>query len=301
MVDITETVPVTINDLTRGSLTGDGVFDKIMATIAVRLDKEYEKNRIKGTDYSQVYLGTMESAMQQSIVFLLGKDKAANEANLILAQIALAEAQRDKVLAEIVLLELQAPKIAAEIRAIDAQILQTEAEIELTNAKKDLILLQEDELEQKKWLIAAQTINESIKSRHNFNYLNPQSNSPSSFTLIEDGNINERLAEKTYQEQRLVKIKGATEAAQAWDTIIAPNEPQDGRPVAGVIGKQKELLAKQTEGFQRDAEQKVTKLISDIWSVNMTTNELLEGAPENALKTKLDPTLSDLKSKVGLT
>ena len=126
-----EIVPVTVGDLTQGVINGSGVFDQIMSTIDIRVIREYDLNRIKGTDYSKVYLGAMEAAMGQSVAFLLGKDKAANEAALILAQVALAEAQKDKVLAEIVLLELQAPKIEAEIRAIDAGIIKTQAEVSL--------------------------------------------------------------------------------------------------------------------------------------------------------------------------
>ena len=143
-----EIVPIEIGDLTKGIVNGNGVFDKIMSTVDVRLTREYDLNRIKGTDYSKVYLGTMEAAMQQSIIFLLGKDKAANEAALIQAQILLAEANKDKVLAEIVLLGLQAPKIEAEIRAIDAGILKTGAEISLIGKQeekidKDILLIDE--------------------------------------------------------------------------------------------------------------------------------------------------------------
>ena len=75
---------IAVSELTTGTKNGTGVFDELMTTIDVRLADEYSEDRIKGTEYSKVYLGSMESALTQSIQFLLGS--------------ALLEAQENKIL-----------------------------------------------------------------------------------------------------------------------------------------------------------------------------------------------------------
>jgi hypothetical protein len=58
--------------------------------------------------------------------------------------------------------------------------------------------------------------------------------------------------------------KQQTELAQVADTVTSGT-------VAGVIGKQKELYAQQAAGFDRDAEQKLAKIMLDTWSIQQTT------------------------------
>ena len=82
---------IKLADLTTGKIDGSGVFDELMKAVQVRLDAEYSKSTIRGAEYSKVYLGAMESAMAQSISFLLSREKAGNEADLILEQILLAK------------------------------------------------------------------------------------------------------------------------------------------------------------------------------------------------------------------
>ena len=45
-----------------------------------------------------------------------------------------------------------------------------------------------------------------------------------------------------------------------------------GVTVAGIIGKQKSLYGAQTDGFARDAEQKLAKIVADAYSVRQSTD-----------------------------
>lgn len=67
-------------------------------------------------------------------------------------------------------------------------------------------------------------------------------------------------------EIALLGQKKLTEEAQISDNV-------NGSTVGGLLGKQKELYAKQRDGFDRDAEQKITKILVDSWSVRRTTDE----------------------------
>ena len=60
----------TINssDLTTRETDGTGVFDELMETIEVRLQREFTSGRITGPEYSKVYLGSMQFSLSLSLV-----------------------------------------------------------------------------------------------------------------------------------------------------------------------------------------------------------------------------------------
>ena len=74
---------ISFDTVTTGAIDGTGYFDKMMASINVHIQNEFNSGRIKGTDYATVYLGSMQTAMQQSIQFALQEN--------------LTEAQVDKI------------------------------------------------------------------------------------------------------------------------------------------------------------------------------------------------------------
>lgn len=123
--------PLTLAQLTEGSLSGDGVFDVLMNATRAHLESEYAKNRIRGPEYSQVYLASMQAVLQQATAFLLTKDKAANEAAMVAAQIALLEQQRLNAIAEHDVLLAQKCKLDAEYDVLLEQKLKSAAENQL--------------------------------------------------------------------------------------------------------------------------------------------------------------------------
>lgn len=125
------TAPLTLAQLTEGSLSGDGVFDVLMNATKAHLESEYAKNRIRGPEYSQVYLASMQAVLQQATAFLLTKDKAANEAAMVTAQIALLEQQRLNAIAEHNVLLAQKCKLDAEYDVLMEQKLKSAAENQL--------------------------------------------------------------------------------------------------------------------------------------------------------------------------
>lgn len=188
-------------DLTSGLTTGVGTFDLLMRSVLAHIEKEYQAGRIKGNEYSQVYLGAMTAVMQNATQFLVSQLNADKNAALIDAQIA---------------------KTAKEEALIDAQILKITAEIAV--------------LEQRKF----------------------------------------------------------TEEAQILDTV-------NGSTVAGVLGKQKSLYAAQTDGFTRDAEQKLTKMMIDVWSVQRTTDEAISPAGAGITDSEIKKVVDKAKIGIGVT
>lgn len=161
--------PIAIEELTTVAIDGTGAFDQLMRATKLHLEQEYKQGRIKGAEYSQVYLESLVAVLDQAVKYLSAEKQNA-------------------------LLEAQKAKVEAEIRLVEAQIALAE--------KQDELMLQ--------------------------------------------------------------KVK--TEKAQIVDVV-------DGVPVTGVIGRQKTLYERQADGFLRDAEHKMAKLMADIWSVQRTTDE----------------------------
>ena len=181
-------------DLTTGAVGGAGVFDQLMVSVDAHLSREFKANRIKGTDYAQVYVGSMTAAMQNAVQFLLGKQAADKQAELLASQ-TLTEAY---TLSD--LLPAQIDKIAAEIA--------------------------------------------------------------------------------------LLGQKKSTEEAQIKDIV-------DDLAVVGVIGKQKLLYGKQTDGFDRDAEQKAAKMMIDTWAIRVSA-----GASEGVVPTNMGGSQANIRLAV---
>lgn len=107
---------ITIDSLTTGALNGTGVFDALMRAAKVHLDGEFNADRIRGPEYSTVYLGQLESSMSTALNFLATRQKIGLEAQL---------------------LELQVELAGVEIQKANATLLQIEAQTELIKQQKD--------------------------------------------------------------------------------------------------------------------------------------------------------------------
>jgi len=60
-------------------VTGTGVFDDLMETVNVHLEAQFQLGRLSGADYANVYLGAMQSVIQNSVSFTLGVAKTNAE------------------------------------------------------------------------------------------------------------------------------------------------------------------------------------------------------------------------------
>jgi hypothetical protein len=89
---------IEIVDLTNGSLVnqewaGTGVFDTLIAAVNKNIELQYNRGRITGQDYANVYLGAMQAVLGQSIEFLLRKDLTEAQVSDVMKGIELKDAQ----------------------------------------------------------------------------------------------------------------------------------------------------------------------------------------------------------------
>ena len=113
--------PITLEDLTQAKVDGTWAFDTLMRAMVGHLELEFNKGRLRGADYANVYLNSLTPVLQNSVVFLLQKDEAAGKAALVEAQVRLTEVQ-------ILLAEAELAREILNKELIAAQVEKTKAE-----------------------------------------------------------------------------------------------------------------------------------------------------------------------------
>ena len=282
---------ITITDLTTATVDGEGAFDHMMRAVITHLQVEFEKNRIRGPEYSQVYLSALQTTMDQAIRYLLERgnaeliqkqielaekkllqadkdllkadkelelaDKQIEQANKGLAktdkEIQLLQGQYHKVMAEREMINLEAANIPKKGNLIDQQVLQLKAEI--LNIPKQGLVLEAQE----------------CKLKGEYNY-----------TLSQ--------IDRNEHEIQLIAAKTLSERAQTQDGIADPNSS---------IGLSNQILRGQYQGYLRLAEQQASKIMTDLFAVYMSVDDSasFEDIKDNFL-TSMNSILSELKDGV---
>jgi len=145
-----------------------GIFDILQEAVDIRLTREYEKGRLLGTNYSSVYLGSMESAIQQSVAYVLGRQSASAQADLLIVEALkadneadLIEAQRLKVQAEVLLVKAETAKAIEAAKILGKELELAEQELLI---KQQEVLIKIEQLE----LSKQQVITEAAKTQTDY-------------------------------------------------------------------------------------------------------------------------------------
>ena len=246
---------ILLSDLTEASIAGNGVFDVLMRATKAHLDEEYTKNRIKGPEYSTVYLSSLNAVMDKSLQFLLYKQKTELEAELMAAQIAQTNAQVLLTKAQTELAIQQKLNAENEWLLLAEQKAKMTAETLLINQQAANALTQNAQIVTQTGLIEQQRKNAITE---NDTMLKQQCKLTAEFDVLLEQKA------KIITETALLGQKIVTEKAQTIEMGVDENS---------VIGRQKILYKAQADGFSRDAEQKVAKLLVDSWNTRRMTDE----------------------------
>ena len=136
--------PLVITDLTLKTLDGTGVLDQMLATMRVHLAEQFDKERIQGTEYAEVYLGAFQSTLAAAIQFLLARRKLGLDLKLQEAQISLTTAQEEQIRAEVQKIPYEIQALQKQLELADKQIAQADKQLELTEAQIQVQLKQLD-------------------------------------------------------------------------------------------------------------------------------------------------------------
>jgi hypothetical protein len=167
---------ITVSDLTTGEISGNGVFDQLMRSTETHLVKEYEKSRIKGSEYATVYLGALQAVMDRSLQFLLAEQRTDLEAQLLTKQVATetlnqnliteqtgnATKQGKQIEAQTALINEQTANAIIEGTVLTAQKCKLEAEFDLIVQQKLKTVAETALLAQKKVTESAQVTGDGV-------------------------------------------------------------------------------------------------------------------------------------------
>jgi len=320
-------VDVVIQDLIENAELEAGVFDALMSSTEAHLTDQYKNGRITGPDYANVYLGSIQTVMAQAVAFTLGLRTANSQADLLDAQ-TLTEAQNLlKVTADTATAEKQSELITAQIAKLGKDTLlvtqQTATEVNETAKKLKeidqvtadadliaqkvftevqqtlLVTASHEKTDQETFLVTEKVLTEKqntlIATNTVAKVTAEKDRIAAETTLLGSKNDTEIQQElKVTEEKNVLANKVITEYAQTHDSHVL------GGAVGGVVGAQVALYNKQTDGFDRDAEQKYAKILMDAWSVERSTDlTALVARPPGATNPDLTAVLTI--AKAGIT
>lgn len=345
-------VDITVDDLTTGSVTGTGAYDRLMATVSAQLESQFQQNRINSSDFAKIYTQAIQYALQAAVQFELGREAAAAQAELLIAQKGLVaqqelnavkegqnidadtankeqqlvnltsenlriqavtaqveaetlnvpkqglllDAQKADVEASTSLKEQQETNLAAEAlnipkqgQVLDAQVLNLGSEKLRIEAQTDQIEAETLNIPKQGALIDAQT---DLQEQQKLNLVTEESKTAQEVSLVTQQTANALAqnavlvaqAAKIGEEENLLAEKIKTEKAQITAT---------GVDADSVIGRQKALYARQTEGFEWDAQTKRVKAANDVYAIAKSNDPDEVSDPTNMI-TVLEAMLTNL-------
>lgn len=293
--------PITLEQLTTRIPGGAGVFDALMDSFKAHLRDEHEKGRITGAEYTKAYTALSESAMNQSVSFLLGKDQAFWQAQTAQIQAFTARIELESAKVRLAAIQLEAQTQKANFALTKLKL--ASEDIAYCTAKFNLEQLLPVQLEtnvlQKAGVVTANSI-------ANYNLATQLPLQSQLLTKQVDGqgiqnntaqfNLSDIAPQQLRNLQAQQKLFTEQMEAQRGQTSDLRS---DNFPVAGVMGKQKLLYAQQITSYQRDAEVKAAKLFTDAWITQKTIDEGLV-PPNGFTNASVDTVLTALKANNGL-
>ena len=130
---------------------GTGIFDELIKAINGNIKVQFDSGRIKGTEYANVYLGSLQTAMSEAMKFMLNKKTIekgleAQDVSIAISEVQLAESTEKWALQRKVLenqLEMsnidvayKEPNIVRDLEIRDKQIESATADIAFNESKK---------------------------------------------------------------------------------------------------------------------------------------------------------------------
>lgn len=241
--------------------SGDGVFDKLMQTVTLHIQKEYEDGRIAGNDYAQVYLGSLQTVMAQAVQFLLQEQEAGKRADLIDSQIRESEEKIDLVSAQ----------TANQYEQISSSQSKTVRENLLNN--KQVIKLQKDTV-----LTERQTTDQAYIT----DFIRVQELAKLTADVADQDFVTTNLRP---EEVDLLQSRDAEQIA-----ATTRNNNESTQKIA--------LMTAQTLGFASDTKQKLLKQMHDGYAVNLSIAGV-GNVPEANQDAAIDALVQELLLDVG--
>ena len=153
------TLEINFEDFSDGTIVGGewegtGVFDQLMKAINGNILVQFDAGRLKGTEYADVYLGSMQAAISESMKFILNKKSVeksleAQEIQIAINEVQLAENSEKWALQKAVLenqvemsnidVAYKEQNVLRDLEIRDKQIESATADIAFNESKKTIM------------------------------------------------------------------------------------------------------------------------------------------------------------------
>jgi hypothetical protein len=278
-----------------------------METVNAHLAAQFSLGRLTGADYATVYLGAVQSSMQQSVAFILGKQQADKQADLIDKQIltevkktldvtsttTVRDAQSVKDIAvktaqitsmgkEDIVKDKQALDITSQTSVRNTQstkdaLLKDEQIIE-TQEKVDLIQSQDLDVQAKTVIATTQSTKDALlKTAQTTVATNSAATELKkaldvvSQTSVRNAQSAKDAALKDAQKDKAVSEKGVLDQKKITEFAQTQKSTLVTPDTNSIMGRQASLYAEQAKGFKWNADQKYLKTVLDAWAVNVAS------------------------------
>lgn len=218
-------LPINVEDLTQKLMEGTGVLDVLLSTMRVHLESQYNKERIRGPEYADVYLGAYTATLEQAIQFMLARERQGLELKLLVAQEAQIRDQMTKTPYEIKLLEAQATNLGKQGELLDKQI-------EL--ADKDLDLKQQQiELAKQQLLLAAEQLKQAAAQTDYYKQKAITESAQTQPNVAKPGSVIDSQMKLMDAQQQGYQRNAEQQAAQIWANTWNVRRQTDESTIAG--------------------------------------------------------------------
>ena len=254
---------IPITDVTTSAIDGTGALDHILRTVVEHVSEEYSAGRVEGSDYATVYLGSLQTALSESIQFILNRQASDKQAELLEEQRLNVAADTALKRQQLINLELEALNIPKQGALLDSQKANTDADTDNKEQQLVNLTLEAANIPKQGALLDAQ-VDKAAKE----NQLITQQITNLAAELLnipKEGAVLDGQVSKLGAEGQLLAQKHITEIAQVADSW-------EGTPVGGVIKVQKDLQTQQKETFIRESEQRALKMFVDTFNVRYSAN-----------------------------
>lgn len=278
MVDLVTEIDPT--EITEGTIDGIGVFDQLMKAANIHIEREHKRNRITGSDYSKVYLGQLQTCLDQSIKFLLARDsnlliqkqlEIADKENLIKEQELITKQKQNDILDRDILLQDKELLLRNEqISLATQEVLVAQEQVQKIKSEWESTVLENNNIHKKGALIDAQAL--EVKASEDLKVQQERNLIAENLNLTTEGLVLIEQRGKIAAEAALLGQKQNTEKAQTEGTAAYNS----------TVYWQNQVLSEQAEGFKKDAKIRAGKALIDAWSIEGSAGGSFNNAIQEA-------------------
>jgi hypothetical protein len=295
------------DDLTTGSVDGKGLFDELMRSVKAHLDHEYKEQRIRGADYTQAYIASMQAALGNAVQYLIGIRLLDAELKKLEADTQISIVEKARIETQTELLEAQIDQTEAQTIQIGEQTKLTVAQTEQVEAKTNQIPLENDQLIAQTAQIEAKTaqiplendqlVAQTAQTEAQTTLITAQKNTEEATrepkvdqlvaatdkTKTDKDLVSEEIAKAEYTLQFLLPgeremLENQILKTQSERDLIFAKASNEGKQGI-VLDKQSALIAEQALAYDKEIAVKYAKIRADAWSSKAVVSEDVTTGP----------------------